>query len=100
MLRSSSAGQAKAPVLISMSELIRKKRIGLQWLQGGAEIPLDALQRGVVVGFKADHDHRRGVGGAGKAEAISILHPYAVDGQYTQRAREGLGGLQLLHQAV
>src|SRR5678815_6012184 len=79
MLRSRSAGQAAmAGKLARKKTLIRKGRIGLEGLQRGAEIALDALQRGKVVGCEPDHDHRGGIGGARKSEAVSILHPLSL----------------------
>ena len=47
-------------------------------MQCGAELLLDAFERRVVVGFKADHDHRGGVRGTGEAPKWNF-HKYLVD---------------------
>src|SRR5947207_16030175 len=94
--RSSSAGQAAITgTWIRNRRLVRQRRIRLERLQRGPKIPLDALQGGEVVGFEADHDQRRSVGGPGEPEAVSILHPHAVDGEHPLGAREGHGRLRL-----
>lgn len=43
----------------------RQRGVGLERQQGGAEFALDALQGFRGLGFEAQHDDRRGVGGAG-----------------------------------
>src|ERR1700750_1460193 len=47
-----------------------------------AEIALDALHRTLGVRLEAQHDHRRGVRRARKAEAIGILYAQAVDAHH------------------
>src|SRR3954468_9962581 len=81
--------------LRARSRLIRKGRIGLEWLQGGAEIALDAFQRRLVVRFEADHDHGRGVRSTGKAEAVLVFDSHAVNRKHALGAWEGLRRLQL-----
>src|SRR6185503_6280942 len=103
-VRSSRAGQAAMAFPATKNrpirKLVRKRRIGLERLECGTEVALDAFQGGGVVGFEAHDDGRRGVGGAGEPEAVSILHAHAVDGNDALGAGERLGRLQLRHQCV
>src|SRR3989449_11735537 len=99
--RSSSGGQAAITgTWIRNRRLVRQRRIRLERLQRGAKISLDTLQGGEVVGFETDHDHRRGAGGPGEPEAVSIPHAPAVDGEPPLGAGEGLGRLQLRLQGM
>src|SRR5205085_5817296 len=101
MLRSRSGGQAAMALLLApRTRLIRKGRIGLERLQGAAEFVLDALEGSRIVGFEADHDHRRRVRRAGEAEAVGILDTHAVNRKHALGAWEGLRRLQLLDERV
>src|SRR5207248_2784241 len=96
ILRSRSGGQAAmAEAVVQRRRLIRKRRIGLERLQGATEIVLDALERREVVGLEADHDHGRRVRGPGEAEAVGVFDSHAVNRKHALGAWEGLGGLQL-----
>ena len=50
------------------------------------ELGLDPLERSLVVGLEAQHDHRRRVGAAREAEAVRILDAQAVDADHVGRA--------------
>ena len=51
-----------------------------------AELGLDAAQRDRVVALEAQDEHRRGVRGAGEAEAVGIFDAQAVEADYFGRA--------------
>src|SRR5512141_164081 len=53
-----------------------------------AELALDALERGRIVGFEAQHDRRRRVRAAREAEAVRILDAETVDPHDVGRAGE------------
>src|SRR5215213_9960963 len=103
IVRSSRAGQAAMAFPATKKRLIRKlirkligkligkRRIWLERLQGGTEVALDAFQCGGVIGFEAHDDSWRRIGGAGEAEAVSILHAHAIDGHHALGAGKRLG---------
>src|SRR5690606_41896496 len=47
-----------------------------------AECLADALQPGGVIGFEAQHQHRRGIRGPHQSPAIRVVDADAVDGGY------------------
>jgi HlyD family secretion protein len=65
---------------------------------GAAEIGLDALDAPRRVRFEAQHHHRRGVGGAGQAEAVGVLDAHAVDGDDALARLRTSPRLELVHQ--
>ena len=70
-------------------------RIRLDRAQQGQHGGFDAVQGGFGLAFEAQHQHRRGVGGAQQAEAIRPVDPHAVDG-----GNLGIGKVRLLHQLL
>jgi len=79
---------------------LRHLRVGLDEAQRGHEVALDARQRLGRLTFEAQHQHRRGVGGADEAEAVLVVGAQAVDGDDLVGVGEARHLLQLLHQSL